>query len=91
MEEKPMTSRKSWEEFRASGLLWFVNRILHVFGWSIAVEIDQDDPTQTVRNAYPIRTKFRGFDEASETQGFNRLGKYAFDNAQTIFVDDLKE
>lgn len=30
---KEMIKRKSWEKFRESGLLWFVNRSLHLFGW----------------------------------------------------------
>ena len=28
---------KTWKEFRESGLLWFVNTILHLFGWAIVV------------------------------------------------------
>lgn len=30
-----MIERKSWEEFRNAGLLWWINMILHTFGWAI--------------------------------------------------------
>ena len=33
-----MINKKTWEEFREAGLLWFTNMILHTFGWSIVVE-----------------------------------------------------
>lgn len=32
MIDKLMVTRKSWEEFRQNGLLWFTNLILHMFG-----------------------------------------------------------
>lgn len=32
-----MQGEKTWEDFRESGLLWFINTILHVFGWAIVV------------------------------------------------------
>lgn len=30
-------NRKTWEEFRESGMLWWVNRMLHLLGWAIVV------------------------------------------------------
>lgn len=53
--------RKSWQEFRATGMLWWVNRALHLFGWAIVVEVDD---AGEVADAYPARVKFRGFGEA---------------------------
>ena len=32
-----MIERKSWEEFRNAGLLWWINMILHTFGWAIDI------------------------------------------------------
>lgn len=32
-----MVNKKSWNEFRNSGLLWFTNTILHMFGWAIVL------------------------------------------------------
>ena len=34
-----MIERKSWEEFRNAGLLWWINMILHTFGWAITVDL----------------------------------------------------
>lgn len=36
-----MINKKTWDEFRATGLLWLVNTILHVFGWAIVVDVDK--------------------------------------------------
>lgn len=33
-----MVKKQSWERFQASGMLWWANRILHVFGWAIVFE-----------------------------------------------------
>ena len=65
--------RKSWEEFRASGLLWFVNRILHIFGYAIVIETNDTD-TQ-VTDCYPARVSFRGFSEATEERGYLAVSK----------------
>ena len=37
-----MINRKSWEEFRNSGLLWWINKTLHMFGWAIVVNIENE-------------------------------------------------
>ena len=39
-ENTPMIIEKSWEEFRDSGFLWWVNMILHTFGWAITVKME---------------------------------------------------
>ena len=52
-----MVTEKSWEEFRDSGLLWFINTILHAFGWAIVVEMDKGE----IIRCYPARVKFRVF------------------------------
>jgi len=33
---------KSWKEFQESGMLWMANTILQVFGWSIAIDQDEN-------------------------------------------------
>lgn len=72
-----MVQRKTWGEFRASGLLWWINMILHTFGWAIVLDIDGDK----VIDVYPARVKYRGFDENSNTEGYVRVSKYLADNA----------
>jgi hypothetical protein len=58
--------RRTWEEFRKLGLLWFINRILHVFGWVIVV-----DPSDG--SAYPARCEYRGFSLEDEALGYKRM------------------
>ena len=55
--------RTSWNDFDSAGLLWFINSILHVFGYAIA--LTYDTKTGKVIEAYPARVKYRGFKESS--------------------------
>ena len=81
-----MVNKKSWEEFRASGLLWFINTILHMFGWAIVVDVEADEngaysDNCVITNVYPARVKFRGFDEKSNTEGYIKVSQYIKENA----------
>lgn len=76
-----MVTKKSWKEFRDSGMLWWINMILHTFGWAITVDIENDG---TISNAYPARVKFRGFSEKINTEGYQRVSQYMQNN-----VDDI--
>lgn len=78
---KNMVTKKTWTEFRNSKLLWWTNRMLHLFGWAIVVEIDENGQ---ITEAYPARVKFRGFDEKSEEEGFIGLSKYLEKNIDKI-------
>lgn len=78
-----MIKEKSWSEFRHSGLLWLINQSLHVFGWAIVFETDTEDKDKVVR-VYPARVKFRGFDEASNTKGYENVSKYLKENIDEI-------
>jgi len=82
-----MVEKRTWQEFRESGLLWWVNRILHTFGWAIVVDFDKYDKETDcgeVKEVYPARVKFRGFDESSETEGFKKVSKYLKNNIEVI-------
>jgi len=79
-----MVEKRSWEEFRANGMLWWVNRILHLFGWAVAFEMDDDN---NIKEVYPVRCKFRGFGPESETRGFKKLTNYLVTNIQELAKD----
>lgn len=81
-----MIEKKSWEEFKNCGLLWFINTILHTFGWAICIELDED---QSV-SVYPARVKFRGFSEDSQTNGYIKLSEYMKENAN-ILLEEAKQ
>lgn len=77
--------KKTWDEFRKSGLLWFVNSILHLFGWCICVEYnDNDNNLERAIGAHPYRCNFRGFREDLNTQGYKRVTEYLKNN-----IDEL--
>lgn len=75
--------RKEWEEFRECGMLWFINTILHVFGWSIVVEIDEN----VITDAFPARVKFRGFPESKNSEGYVRISRYLKENAKKLLEE----
>ncbi len=83
-----MVDERTWDEFREAGLLWWVNRILHLFGWAIVVELNDDG--QNVKRVYPARCKFRGFAEENETRGFRKLTAYLHKNSEDL-LDELDE
>ena len=66
-------TRKSWKEFQESKLLWWVNRSLHLFGWALVAEADDDG---NITEVYPARVSFRGFSQESEELGFAGLTHY---------------
>ena len=82
-----MTKKKSWKEFRDSGFLWWINMILHTFGWSICLEMDEDGE---ITDVYPARVKFRGFNEESNTNGYIKISKYMKENADDL-LEEAKE
>lgn len=72
-----MIERKSWEEFRNTGFLWWINMILHTFGWAITVKMKDGK----IIDCYPARVKFRGFAEENNTEGYKKVSKYMVENA----------
>jgi hypothetical protein len=78
-----MVTKKTWREFRESGFLWWINMILHTFGWAIVVDIDDNGE---ITDAYPARVKFRGFGEKNNTEGYIKVSQYMKEN-----VSDLLE
>jgi hypothetical protein len=87
IEQKPMVERKTWKEFQDAKLLWWINRLLHTFGWAIVFEVETDGE---VTDVYPARVKFRGFGVQSETDGFVGLTTY-LESTMKDLVDECRE
>lgn len=86
-----MINKKTWDEFRATGLLWLVNTILHVFGWAIVVDADKDENDNIViKTAYPARVKCRGFCEEINDRGYKNITDYMVNNAKELW-DEVNE
>ena len=81
-----MIDMRTWSEFKESGLLWFVNSILHLFGWAIVVEISEEGNETT---AYPARVSFRGFSESVTDDGYRLVTDYLKQNIDEL-VEDFK-
>ena len=86
MSKKNAVERKSWKEFRESGLLWFVNRTLHLFGWSIVISIKDGE----IDEIYSAKVVFRGFSEQVEEEGFKALSKHIKENIDDIVEDTVE-
>ena len=78
-----LLKRASWDSFRESGLLLFVNTFLQIFGWTIVVEYGEEN---VIKDAYPVKTKYRGFNEQSFTEAYKKVTNYMANN-----MDDIKE
>lgn len=76
-----MINKKSWNEFRSTGLFMFINTILHAFGWAIVVNVDDK---KEVVDCYPARVKFRGFGEQDQTEMHKKISGYLKDNANQL-------
>lgn len=84
---KKMVTRKTWEEFRDTGLLIIINQILHIFGWAIVFEFDGDK----LIGIYPARVKFRGFSSESVSKGYLLVSKYLMNNATKLYDETKNE
>ena len=81
-----MVEKKTWKEFREQGFLWWINMILHTFGWAIVVNIEDGEITE----CYPARVKFRGFAENNNTEGYQKISKYMVDNVNELYKESLE-
>lgn len=75
-----MVTKKEWSEFRSTGLVLIVNQILHIFGWALAFEVENDE----IKNVYPARVKFRGFDNKSTEEAYKKVSQFMVDNATEL-------
>lgn len=75
-----MVDKKEWSEFRNTGLLLIINQILHIFGWSIVMEIDDDH----IKTVYPARVKFRGFAEDNVSKSYKKINEWMKENAHEL-------
>lgn len=79
----------NWKEFKKSGLLWFINTILHAFGYAIKYKVDKE--TGELLYVYPDRVKFRGFSEELNTKGYINLSQYMKNHADELLEEAKDE
>lgn len=78
-----MVDKKTWREFRDSGFLWWINMILHTFGWAIVLQTDNGK----IINAYPVRVKYRGFHMKSTENGYIKVSEYMDENSKELLEE----
>ena len=76
--------KMTWFEFRATGLLLFVNLFLHIFGWAICVVTDAADQVIAV---YPARTRYRGFSAESVSNAYIKLSEFIAKNHKKLLKE----
>ena len=90
-----MTDKKSWCEFRKTGLLWFINSILHMFGWAIVLEFNDGagtfDDDLELKSVYPARVKYRGFSETNNTEGYIKVTEFLQENVEDLLKEARAE
>ena len=79
-EENEMVKEISGKEFRDSGMLWFINTVLHAFGMAITWNPETDE-------IKPALVKFRGFAEKNNDDGYRKVTQYMIDNAAELIKD----
>lgn len=80
---KNMVNEKTWKEFQDTGLLWWINMILHTFGWAICLEVEDGK----VIGAFPARVKFRGFDNKNNSEGYVKVSEYVKENGEQLLKE----
>jgi len=75
-----MVTKKEWSEFRNTGLVLIVNQILHIFGWALVFEIENEE----IKSVYPARVKFRGFDNKNTDEAYKKVSQFMLDNAKEL-------
>lgn len=65
--------KKDWKDFQNTGLLWWINRILHTFGWAIVLIQEEDG---SISSAYPARVSYRGFELIDEEEGYRKVSSF---------------
>lgn len=69
---------KDANEFIESKWLWWINRILHTFGWVIVGHYN--DKEEFTHFSVRKNTPYRGFNEDAEEQGYEKTAKWLENN-----------
>lgn len=76
--------RMDLNEFKDTGMLWYINQQLHLFGMALVIEVDENG---NLKELYPAKCKFRGFPNSVSDEGYRRLTKYMVENSENLLKD----
>lgn len=73
--------KKNWKAFRNTGLLYFVNEFLHIFGYAINIEkVDNK-----IVDVYPEKVNYTGLSEKSNEEAYIKASQFMKDNMLTVY------
>lgn len=78
-----MVTKISWKEFKNSGMLWWINMILHTFGLAIVYDMEDGE----IKDVYPARVKYRGFGEKNNADGYIKVSEYINKNFKELLSE----
>ena len=81
-----MITKRTWQEFKDTGMLWWTNRFLQLFGWAIVVQVDDETNKVIEEKTYAARSKFRGMSPDMDAEGFEKVTAYLQEN-----IDELSK
>lgn len=76
----------AWLAFKNSGLLWFTNRTLHLFGYAIVYTFNDAE----LISVAPEFVDYVGFSRESEERGYLSLRGYMAAASETL-LENIKE
>ena len=79
-----MLEEQSIEEFRDAGLLLLTNQFLHIFGWALTVNIDENGK---ITKFYPAHCKFRGFDNKNTSEAYEKITLHLAERMPELLKD----
>jgi hypothetical protein len=82
MDKKHPYEREDLRTFIDTGLLWFVNRLLHMFGYALCYD---EDEAGNLSELYVSRTIFRGFEPDAENEGYAQVAQFLRDKAAELY------
>jgi hypothetical protein len=77
------TEQEALRAFIDTGLLWFINRTLHVFGYALCYK--EDEETGVLSSLYVSRVTYRGFEMEAEDDGYERVARYLRDQSTALY------
>ena len=79
-----MIERMDLKEFKDTGMLWYINQQLHLFGMALVIEEDENG---MLKELYPAKCKFRGFSNSVSDKGYRKLTEYMVENSEDLLKD----
>ena len=71
--EKEVAWQVPWTFLEETGILWYINTVISVYGVCIVIKRDKNGKRP---RAVPIRTRFRGFADVVNDQEIVKLTRY---------------